>query len=92
MFAHVETLIGSINYQCIVQQPFFLQIVEHTSYVIIKRLHGFHVVAHITLELPVGQFFSCQILFVEIIDNRSIELVPCGTLSFVHASEESFIK
>ena len=92
MFTHIESLIGSINHQRVIQQISFFQIIEYTPYVVIKRLHCLHIVAHIALELPVGKFFSLQVLFIEIIDNRSIKIIPCGTLFLIHSFKVIFIK
>ena len=58
MFAHIKSLIGSINHQRIVQHSLFFQIVKYTPYIIIQRFHCLHIVTHIPLKLPVGQFFS----------------------------------
>ena len=92
MFAHIESLVGGIDNKSIIQQSFFFQIVEHTTYIIIKRFHSFHIITHITLEFPVGKFLSLQILLIEIFYNRSIEFIPCGTLSLVHPSQKFLIK
>ena len=92
MFAHIKTLVGSIDNQCIVKQPFLFQIIKHAAYIVVKRLHRLHIIAHITLELPVGEFLSLKVLFIKIINDRSIEFIPGGTLPFIHPSDKSLIQ
>ena len=92
VLAHIEALIRSINHERIIIQSFFFQIIQHTPHIVVQRLHGFHIVAYVTLELPVGEFLALRILLIKIINDRPVEFVPCGTLSFIHATDVFLIK
>ena len=75
VLTHVEPLVGSIDHQCIIQQILFFQIIKHAAHIIIQCLHHLGIITHITLEFPIGKFFSLRILLIELLNNRSIKII-----------------
>ena len=86
MFAHVEALVGGIDHQGVLQQSGLLQIVEQAAHIVVDRLRYLGVLAHIALELKLGQFLSLQIALVELVGNRVVEAIPSLLVGFVHAA------
>ena len=92
VFAHIESLVRSINDQRIVHQTFFLQIVKYTTYIVIQSLYNLRIIAHITLELPFGQLLSLRVLFIELFDDRFIESIILLAFFRIQASDEAFVR
>ena len=66
VFAHVESLVGSVDHEGVVEQALFFEVVEQTAYVVIERFDNFGIVAHITLELELGEGASGEMPLLKI--------------------------
>ena len=91
VLAHVEALVGGIDHEGIVQQAFLLQVVEHTTHIIVERLHHLGIVAHVALVFPFGQLASLRVLLVELLDDGCVEGIVLGTLFGRQTANEGFI-
>ena len=91
VFAHIETLVGSINHQCIIHHPFFFQIIQHTSHVVIQWFHHLQVVTDISLEFPFCQVFSFEVPLVEILCNGFVKVFKLFAFFRIHPVQHIFV-
>ena len=91
MLTHIKSLVGSINYKCVFKQSFITQIVEHTAHISIERCHHFGIVAHVALELPLGERIACKISRSKFLYNGIIMCIPASYLSRIHSTQHMLI-
>ena len=84
VFAHIKTLVRGINHQCIVQHIFLFQVIQYAPYIIVQRLNYFCIITHIALIFPFGEFFTFQVTFIKIFNDRRIKCVESFTVISVH--------
>ena len=85
MLAHVESLVGGVDDQRVIQQIVLLQIIEHDTDVPIHGMDHPKVIVHITLVFPLSQLLTRAFLRLEVLDDRIVIGVPSGFLVRIHA-------
>ena len=85
MFAHVESLVGIVDDDGVVEQVVCLQIIVYLAHALIDRMDGSKIVAQISLILPHAEFLWCHVGCAESLTAWAIVADICLLLVIVHS-------
>ena len=73
VLAHIETLVGGIDNECVLQHTILTKICHETTYVVVQSACHLGIVAHIALILPLHQVLALKVLTLEIARKTIVE-------------------
>ena len=86
VLAHVEALVGGIDHEGILEQTSLFEVVERAADIVVQALEHLGIVAHIALELELGQLLALQVAAAEVDGQRVVELVVLGAVGRAEAA------
>ena len=92
MLAHVESLVGGVDDDGVVGESVLVEIVEHTAHALVNTCNYRHVVAYVSLILPVVEILALEVGFEqlavawEVVASPSRALCRSHTVYLAHES------
>ena len=84
MLAHVETLVGGVYDDGVVGESVLVEIVEHTAHAFVHTCYYRHVVAYVSLILPVVKLLALEVGFEQFAVAWEVVASPSRALSRSH--------